>query len=51
MPTIVNYLRPYLPADLAAGLTEDLTIEYNDYDWALNEKKEPGSPRPTADSP
>jgi len=45
MPTIVNYLRPYLPADLAAGLTEDIAIEYNDYDWALNEAAE------IADSP
>ncbi len=51
MPTIVNYLRPYLPPDLAVGLTEDITIEYNDYDWTLNEDKETGSPRPAADSP
>ena len=51
MPTIVNYLRPYLPPDLAAELTEDIAIEYNDYDWTLNEDKETGSPRPTADSP
>ena len=40
MPTIVNYLRPYLPPEMAAGLTEDVAIEYNDYDWALNEAKE-----------
>ncbi|MXW77703.1 MAG: hypothetical protein F4Z57_01685 [Gemmatimonadetes bacterium] len=51
MPTIVNYLRPYLPPDLAAGLTEDVAIEYNDYDWALNEDKETGSPHPSEDSP
>ena len=51
MPTIVNYLRPYLPPDLAAGLTEDVAIEYNEYDWTLNELKETGSPRPAADSP
>ena len=51
MPTIVNYLRPYLPSDLAAGLTEDIAVEYNDYDWTLNEDKETGSPRPAADSP
>lgn len=40
VPIIVNYLRPYLPVDLAAGLSEDLTIEYNDYDWTLNEDRE-----------
>ena len=51
MPTIVNYLRPYLLPDLAAELTEDIAIEYNDYDWALNEDQETGSPRPAADSP
>ena len=51
MPTIVNYLRPYLLPDLAARLTEDIAIEYNEYDWALNEDKETGSPRPAADSP
>ena len=51
MPTIVNYLRPYLPSELAAELTEDIVIEYNDYDWTLNEDKETGSPRPAADSP
>ena len=51
MPTIVNYLRPYLPSDLSVGLTEDIAIEYNEYDWALNEDKETGSPRPAADSP
>lgn len=51
MPTIVNYLRPYLLPDLAAELTEDIIIEYNDYDWALNENKETGSPPPAADSP
>ena len=51
MPTIVNYLHPYLPPDLAAGLTEDIAIKYNEYDWTLNEAKETGSLRPAADSP
>ena len=51
MPTIVNYLHPYLPPDLAAELTANIAIEYSEYDWTLNEVKETGSPPPAADSP
>jgi len=34
------YLRQFVPADVAESLTrKDLTIEYTDYDWSLNDQK------------
>lgn len=37
-PTIVDYLLPWLPQDIAEHVREGRVtpIEYNDYDWALN---------------
>ena len=51
-PTIVNYLYPYLPAEIAQDLTDDaIEVTYRDYDWALNEAKAKGSPPQIEDSP
>lgn len=37
-PTIVDYLFPYLPEEMASYLRQypDLQVSYDDYDWALN---------------
>jgi hypothetical protein len=37
-PTIVDYLFPYLPEEMASYLRQypDLQVTYDDYDWALN---------------
>ncbi len=39
-PTLVDYLLPHLPDDIAAQLRQqpDTPLLYNDYDWALNEQ-------------
>jgi len=37
-PTLVDYLLPYLPAEMASYLRQypKLRVTYDDYDWALN---------------
>ena len=34
--SLIDYAKPYFPPDAAAGLTNDFTIEFTDYDWKLN---------------
>ena len=51
MPTIVNYLRPYLLPDLAAGLTEDIAIEYNELRLDAQRGQRNGKPPPSGRLP
>ena len=52
-PPIVNYLLPYLPPATASQIvqSEDIELDYFDYDWTLNEAIEKGPPQPPEDSP
>lgn len=41
-PLIIDYILPYLPADLAAQIQkkhDSITIRYTPYDWGLNDQK------------
>ena len=41
IPAIVDYLLPYLPRETAAAVRQraDLTVDYLEYDWALNDRR------------
>jgi hypothetical protein len=48
-PAIVNYLLPYVPPEMARHLQEPagMKIEFNEYDWALNDQALPKARGPS----